>query len=196
MTERFGCRILSQDHYYRGIPEGLPVETYDFDDPAALDLELLAQHLAAVRQGQEVAVPQYDFLSHRRRSQSETLAPAPLIIVEGLFLYTSAALRDSFDLRFFVEVPAAERLRRRIARDTVERGRAAGDIVRQFEQQVEPTYQRHIWPTRCHAHFVLDLPHPDDRAYCEQVVAMWGRIEQFLRERGVAAKVKGGDPIS
>lgn len=196
LTARFGCRILSQDHYYIGIPQGLSAEMYNFDDPAALDLKLLVQHLAAIGQGRAVAIPQYDFSSHQRRSQSEMLTPVPLIIVEGLFLYTSDALRDSFDLRFFVDVPVAERLRRRIARDTVERGRTVEDIVRQFEQQAEPAYQRHILPTRRHAHHVLDIPYPDDRVYCEQMVAMWGRIEQLLREREFASKMKEGDRIS
>ncbi|MFZ4779284.1 MAG: uridine kinase family protein, partial [Terrimicrobiaceae bacterium] len=131
-------------------------------------------------------MPQYDFATHCRLRQTERVAPTPLIIVEGLFLYSNASLREAFDLRFFVDVPADERRRRRIARDAAERGRVAEDIVRQFDQQVEPMYRRHILPTSQYADYVINLPRPDERLYCEQVVEMWGRIERMLQERAVS----------
>jgi uridine kinase len=111
------------------------------------------------------------------------VAPVPLIIVEGLFLFSAAPLREAFDLRFFVDVPMNERRRRRIARDTAERGRVSEDIVRQFDLQVEPMYLQHILPTRQYADYVINLPNADERLYCEQVVEMWGRIERMLSER-------------
>lgn len=191
LTERFGSLVISQDHYYLGVPRGVSPDSYNFDEPRALDLELLARHLAEVRQGRSVEMPQYDFSTHCRTATTDRLVPVPLLIVEGLFLFTTPALSEVFDLRFFVDVPADERLRRRVARDTVERGREPGDIIRQFNEQVEPMYERHVLPTRCHAHYVLDLPHPDERLYCEQVVEMWRRIEERLLGR-MAVAAGGG----
>jgi uridine kinase len=193
LTERHGSRIISQDHYYLGVPEGTHADLYNFDDPAALDLDLLAQHLQMLKRGRGIHMPQYNFSSHRRQVQAEWVVPAPLIIAEGLFLYTSAPLRESFDLRFFVDVPAEERLRRRIARDVAERGRAEEDVVRQFEGQVEPMYQRCILPTKHYADHVLSLPHPDESLYCKKIVAMWGVIERSLRQRSELEQSGGND---
>jgi hypothetical protein len=43
-------------------------------------------------------------------------------------------------------------------------------------------YVRHIRCTRDSAHVVLNVPHPDEWAYSEQVVALWGLVEQRLHE--------------
>jgi uridine kinase len=177
LTERFGSVVICQDDYYKGIGPGVDVEAYNFDEPAALDLDLLAHHLSELKRGHSVAAPLYDFHAHGRREETRSIAPCPLVFVEGLFLFAADPLRSAFDIRFFIDVPAEERLRRRIGRDTSDRGRTPEDIRRQFESQVEPMYRLHIAPTRIHAHFVLDMPHPDDQAYCEQVVEMWRRIE-------------------
>ena len=191
LTVPYGSRVISQDHYYRGVPQGISAESYNFDEPAALDLELLADHLRTLRRGHAIGMPRYDFATHGRLEEEEWVDPAPLIVVEGLFLFVTESLRNVFDLRFFVDVPAAERLRRRVRRDTAERGRSEGDVVRQFHEQVEPMYERHVLPTRRHAHYVLDLPHPDDRLYCEQVVEFWRRVELALRAGGEPQAVKG-----
>ena len=180
LTARYGNVLMSQDSYYRGLSDGMDARNYNFDEPAALDMDLLAVHLALLKAGRPVHAPLYDFETHRRRAATETVSPAALIIVEGLFLYALPALREVFDLRFFLDVPAAERLRRRIDRDVRERGRTEQEIIAQFREQVEPMYIRHVEPTRKHADAVLSLPHPDDRTYCEQVAAMWRRIEERL----------------
>ena len=180
-----GSLLLSQDDYYRGLPPGTAAEDYNFDEPAALDLEALAADLEQLRAGRGVWAPRYDFALHRRRPEPQRLEPAALIVVEGLFLFASARLRAVFDLKFFVDVPAAECLRRRVARDVRERGRAEAEIVAQFERQVEPMYRLHVEPTRAFADYVLALPHPDDRAYCEQVLEMWRRVEELLTVRTV-----------
>jgi uridine kinase len=181
LTARFGSLVISQDDYYLGLPEGVAPAQYNFDEPAALDLERLADDLAELKAGQAARLPLYDFARHRRSSEVKEIAPVPLIIVEGLFIFVPETLRAVFDLRFFVDVPAEERLRRRLSRDARERGRAPEDIREQWERQVEPMFVKHALPTRRYADFVMEIPHPDDRIYCEQVVAMWKSIEDRLR---------------
>lgn len=180
LTADFGSVVLSQDDYYLGLPTGMAAPDYNFDEPAALDLDRLATDLAALKAGQTVRRPVYDFVRHRRSDATQETVPAPLIIVEGLFLLTLPALRELFDIRFFVNVPATERLCRRLQRDVLARGRSEADIRDQWTRQVEPMYLLHTFPTRVHAHFILDMPHPDDLAYSEQVVAMWGMVENRL----------------
>jgi uridine kinase len=181
LCEPFRPVHISQDDYYRGLPAGVAAPDYNFDEPAALDLAALAADLLALKAGRTILAPRYDFASHRPQPDRVEVRPAPLIVVEGLFLYAEPALRDAIDLRFFVDVPDGERLRRRIARDTAERGRTEAEIRGQFERQVRPMHDLHVQPGRAHAHVVLDIPHPDDMAYCEQVIDMWRRVEQRLQ---------------
>ena len=180
LTSRFGSVVISQDDYYLGLPEGVSPDEYNFDSPAALDLDGLAKDLAALKAEQAVKIPVYDFVLHRRALTVKDVDPVPVVIVEGLFIYATTALREVFDLRFFVDVPSEERLIRRVRRDTRERGRSADEIMEQWRMQVEPMYVRYALPTRQFADFVLDLPHPDDHIYCEKVVAMWKRVEDRL----------------
>ena len=100
--------------------------------------------------------------------------------MEGLFLFARPELRDAFDLRFFENVPAEERLRRRVDRDVRERGRTTEAIAEQFHRQVEPMHHLHVVPTQQYADFVLDLFHPDDLGCSEKVVEMWRRIEERI----------------
>lgn len=181
LTADFGSVVISQDDYYRGLPNGMPASEYNFDDPAALDLERLATDLAALKTARSVRRPVYDFTRHRRCKVEQETAPAPLIIVEGLFLFVLPALRDLFDLRFFVDVPADERLRRRTRRDVLNRGRSTREIRNQWARQVEPMYLKHTLPTRDYAHFIMNMPHPNDLDYSEQTVIMWNMIETRLR---------------
>ena len=171
---------VSQDDYYRGLPDGVAAADYNFDEPAALDLAALAADLRALKSGAAVLAPRYDFAAHHPAPVRVEVRPAPLVVVEGLFLYAEPALRDAIDLRFFVDVPDAERLRRRIARDVAERGRDEAGIRAQFERQVRPMHDLHVQPCRAHAHHVIDLPHPDDLAYAEQVARMWRLVEDRL----------------
>jgi uridine kinase len=172
--------LISQDNYYLGVPVGARPEEYNFDEPAALDLPLLARHPVQLKTGTPVSIPEFDFAEHRRGGRTIRGNPAALVIVEGLFLFARPELRDAFDLRFFVNVPAEERLRRRVDRDVGERGRTTEAIAEQFHRQVEPMHHQHVGPTQQYADFVLDLLHPDDLGYSEKVVDMWRRIEERL----------------
>jgi uridine kinase len=180
LTADCGSQLISQDDYYRGLPEGTAPEAYNFDDPAALDLAGLARDLTDLKAGRTVNMPTYDFAQHRRSPAVRRVDPAPLIIVEGLFIFVTPMLREVFDLRLFVDVPAEERLRRRLQRDARERGRTVQDILEQWNGQVEPMFVAHTQPTRTYAHVVVKLPHPDDHAYCEQVIALWRTVEDRL----------------
>lgn len=182
LTEDYGSVVFSLDDYYRGLPAGIAACDFNFDEPAALDLERFASDLAELRAGRAVSRPVYDFVRHCRADTVQETKPASLIIVEGLFLFVQPTLCELFDFRFFADVPAEERLRRRLHRDVLCRGRGEADIRSQWDRQVEPMYVRHIQPTRAHAHLVLDMPRPDDLAYSEQMVAMWGMVEARLIE--------------
>lgn len=147
--------LMSQDNYYIGLPDGMDSKNWNFDDPAVIDLEHLARDLAALKRGETVEGPRYIFSTHKRAPDTVTLKPAPLIIVEGLFLFLPQHLRDVFDLKIFIEVPMEVCLERRVARDVVERGRTAEIIRHRWAEQVEPMYIKHVEPTRAFADLLL-----------------------------------------
>lgn len=147
--------LMSQDNYYIGLPDDVDSKDWNFDDPAVIDLEHLARDLAALKRGEIVEGPRYIFSTHKRAPDTVTLKPAPLIIVEGLFLFLPEILRNVFDLKIFIDVPLEVCLERRVARDVVERGRTAGIIRQRWVEQVEPMYRKYVEPTRAFADLLL-----------------------------------------
>ncbi|MEI8207147.1 MAG: AAA family ATPase [Kiritimatiellales bacterium] len=156
LAEQTGtCCLISQDNYYRGLPDGVAAKDWNFDDPAVIDLEHRARDLAALKRGEIVEGPRYIFSTHRRAPNTVTLNPAPVIIVEGLFLFTTGHLRDVFDLKIFIDVPLKVCLEHRVARDVVERGRTEAMIRQRWAEQVEPMYRKYVEPSRAFADLLL-----------------------------------------
>jgi uridine kinase len=147
--------LMSQDNYYISLPDDVDAKNWNFDDPAVIDLEHLARDLAALKRGETIEGPRYIFSTHKRAPDTVTLKPAPLIIVEGLFLFANRHLRDVFDLKVFVDVPLATCLERRVERDVAERGRTEKEIRRRWAEQVEPMYRKYVEPTRAFADLLL-----------------------------------------
>lgn len=171
--------LVTQDNWYYGLPDGMDAADWNFDDPAALDLDGLARDLAALRRGETAAAPRYLFAEHRRAPEPLMLQPAPLIIVEGLFLFTTDALRRVFDLKLFIALSAAQCLRRRIERDTVERGRTEAMIRRRWAEQVEPMYRRHVEPTRSRADLCITPAERGTPERAEQIRRLSRRIAEL-----------------
>ncbi len=149
------CRIVRQDDYYYDIRERGGSALVNFDIPDALDFDLLRENLLAFKAGKPTALPNYDFATHQRRTPSEPLKPRPLIIVEGILLLTQPELRDIFDHSVYIRCTPDLRLSRRLERDTTERNRSRGDVLRQFHDQVEPAHQSFVSPSQLHADLVI-----------------------------------------
>jgi uridine kinase len=172
--------VLSMDHYYHSLPDHLSPETYNFDHPDALDIEQLKQDILQLREGLEVHIPQYDFTTHRRLEKRALFPPRPLIIVEGILLYVSEAVRNLFDCRIYLNVPLETCLHRRISRDVACRGRTEESVRHQFEAQVAPMYHQFVEPTENSAHLHLDPPRLEPAAYEGHVTELWKEIAPLL----------------
>lgn len=127
----------------------------NFDIPEALDFELLRENLASFKNNKAAALPNYDFITHQRRTPTEPLQPRPLIIVDGILLLAQPALRDIFDHSLYIECEIDLRLARRLERDTTERGRTREDVLRQFHKQVQPAHIRYVSPSKIHADNII-----------------------------------------
>lgn len=149
--------IVSQDDYY------LPIERQqkdangrvNFDLPTALDLDLLAEDLRCLAQGEAVYRQEYTYNMATEPKWME-IRPARVILVEGLFLFHHPGLRELFDLKVFVEASEEVQLLRRIARDERERGYPLADVMYQWENHVMPAYRENLLPYRhqCDLHVV------------------------------------------
>jgi uridine kinase len=158
----FGPRVarLSQDDFYRDLGQLAPSHRakINFDHPRAIDWRSFTAVLRDCRAGRVTGVPQYNFDTHTRLPDKRTLIPAPLVLVEGLWLLWPPQLRDLFDLKIYLDCPAPVRLERRLARDAAERGRTPDSIRRQFSSQVAPMHERFVAPQAGWADIILKQP--------------------------------------
>jgi uridine kinase len=150
--------MVSEDWYYRdcsAFPAFDPA-TFDFDDIIIRDHALLIQHLQALRVGKAVTAPEYDFVTHSRRTDAGVMVtPAEVVIVEGSHLLCAAEVAAAFDLRIYLDTPDDVRFIRRLLRDQAERGRTARSIVDQYLATVRPAHERLTGPSRGRADVVV-----------------------------------------
>lgn len=156
---QFGDRItvLSHDNYYRRHDE-LPYEErckLNYDEPAALETELMVEHLAKLRDGESVDCPVYDFTVHNRSQEVLHLEPRSVIMVEGIMIFENKALRDLMDIKIFVDTDADIRLCRRIKRDVNKRGRSMESVLEQYQQTVKPMHDQYVEPSKKFADLVV-----------------------------------------
>jgi uridine kinase len=148
--------VIAVDSYYHSQDHLSPSDRakQNYDHPDSLELSLLAKHLKDLRAGLAVDVPCYDYASHTRSSSVVRLEPCDFVVVEGILTYYLPEIRSQFDLKLFVDTPAPICLERRLARDTVERGRTKESILKQWESTVFPMYQEFCHPGKAFADLV------------------------------------------
>lgn len=174
--------LVQHDWYYRDradleLPER---EKVNYDEPDALENELLAAHLTELREGRAVEAPQYDFATHTRRAETVHIDARPIIVVEGILLFAVPALRERFDLRLFVDTDDDVRLLRRIKRDIRDRGRDIESIQRQYMGTVRLMHEQHVAPTKRFAHLVI----PEGGRNAEAIDVVVGRLMHSLGTMG------------
>lgn len=149
---------LQQDWYYRDLshlPNDEAAKT-DFDNPEALELDLLENHLELLQQGHSVEAPQYDFSSFSRSPETITIHPSPIILIEGLFILHSPKLSKRLDISVYVHTPSDIRLLRRIRRDLSERGYELERILDFWENDQIPSFAKFVQPQRDQASLIWD----------------------------------------
>jgi uridine kinase len=151
--------LLRLDAYYRD-GEGLTFderEAVNYDHPDAFDWPLLLAHVQSLADGVEVRVPVYDFATYERLPERITVAPARVVVVEGILVLYEPVLREQFDLRVFVDTDADVRFIRRLERDVADRGRSMQSVVEQYLGTVRPSHEQFIEPSKRYADVIV--PH-------------------------------------
>lgn len=149
--------VLEHDRYYRDHPE-LRLEeraALNYDHPASLETDLMVRHVEALRDGRSVDVPVYDFARHARVSATSPVPPRTAIIVEGILIFSDAALRNLMDVKVFVDADDDTRFIRRLQRDVAERGRTVDSVIDQYMGTVKPMHLEFVEPTKRYADVIV-----------------------------------------
>ena len=146
-----------QDSYYRNLID-MPLSLrhqINFDHPDALDNELFANHLIALKAGEAIAMPIYDYTTHTRLTETKLVNATPIVIVEGILIFHDARLREAMDVKIFVDTADDLRFLRRLQRDINERGRTVESVIFQYLETVRPMHLQFIEPSKRYADVII-----------------------------------------
>ena len=135
LAERFGTDIsvVHHDNYYKR--QNCSFEErcrQNYDHPDAFDTELMIEDLKALKRGETIHCPVYDYAIHNRTDETVEIKPTKVVIVEGILIFQNKALRD-------VE----------------ERGRSLESVVTQYLTTVKPMHEQFVEPTRKYADIIV-----------------------------------------
>jgi uridine kinase len=149
--------FIQQDSYYRNLKD-LPRDyrqLANFDHPDALDNDLLVHHIKKLKTGEPVELPIYDFRTHTRLNDTLRIEPKPIVIVEGILIFSDPRLLEQLDVKVFVDTPDDIRFIRRLKRDLAERGRTVDSVIEQYIATVRPMHMQFVEPSKRYADVII-----------------------------------------
>ncbi|MBO4872005.1 MAG: uridine kinase [Lachnospiraceae bacterium] len=182
LISRFGDQVtvVHHDNYYRSHHDLTYEERtrLNYDCPEAFENELMIEQLGLLKEGRSVECPIYDFTVHDRKAETITIEPKPVILVEGILIFTEPALLEQMDIKIFVDTDADIRLARRIRRDVEDRGRSMQSVLDQWCTTVKPMYEMYVEPTKKKADIIV----PEGGRNQVALDMLFGRLERHLKE--------------
>jgi uridine kinase len=171
--------FIQHDAYYKDLSDLPPTQRaqINFDHPNSLDTELMTRHIRSLVQGEDVDIPVYDFSTDTRTDKTIPVKANPVVIVEGILIFTEQQVRDLCDIKIFVDTDADIRLIRRIQRDVSERGRTVESVINQYKNTVRPMHLEFVEPSKRYADLII----PEggyNKVALEMVIA---RVQLLLR---------------
>ena len=159
IADHFGDKIslLRHDDYYKA-HDSMSIEelaALNYDHPDAFDWELLFEHLDALKRGEAIECPIYDYAIHNRAKETRRVVATPVILLEGILIFDSERVCDMLDLKIFVDTDADVRILRRIMRDVKKRGRTLDSIVTQYLTTVKPMHEAFVEPSKKRADIII-----------------------------------------
>jgi uridine kinase len=183
--------FLQQDSYYRDLDQ-MPLDyrqQKNFDHPDAIDNDLLVAHIRALKKGEAVELPLYDFKTHTRQVETLHMEPRPIIIIEGILIFAEQRLLDEMDIKVYVDTPDDIRFIRRLRRDIAERGRTVESVIEQYVATVRPMHTQFVEPSKRNADVII----PEGGHNLVSIGLISGRIRERLesarRKKAEAAVV-------
>ncbi len=174
--------VLPQDSYYKDSSH-LPLEErqkVNFDHPDSIDFPLLISQLEQLKAGRTVEQPVYSYLTcSRSKTETITVTPADVIIIEGILIFTCAELRNQMDIKIFVDADDDDRLMRVMTRDIRERGRDMMAVIERYNRIVKPMYLQFIEPSKRYADIII--PQGGHNKVAIEIIA--ATIEKELKQK-------------
>ncbi|MBR5174938.1 MAG: uridine kinase [Bacteroidales bacterium] len=174
--------IIPQDSYYKDSSH-LPMEErqqINFDHPDAIDFKLLCQQLAELKAGKTIEQPVYSYITcSRSKTETVTVSPADVIIIEGILIFSCKELRDQMDIKIFVDADDDDRLMRVMARDILERGKTVETVIERYTKTVKPMYLQFIEPSKRYADIII--PQGGHNQVAINMIS--ATVEKSLREK-------------
>ena len=160
ITEQLKDRVvvIPQDSYYKDLSHCTEQEKkeHNFDHPDSIDFELLCQHLKELKEGKSIEQPVYSYITcSRSADETVTVAPADVIIVEGILIFTCSKLRKQLDIKIFVDADDDDRLMRVMSRDIIERGKTVEWVIYRYTKTVKPMFLQFIEPSKRYADIII-----------------------------------------
>ena len=149
--------VLHHDSYYKAHDE-LPYAErcrLNYDHPNAFDTDLMLAHVRALKRGETVRCPVYDFTVHNRSDKTVEVCPARVLVVEGILIFAEPELCREMDIKLFVDTDADVRILRRIVRDVRDRGRSLDSVVKQYLNTVKPMHEEFVEPSKRNADLII-----------------------------------------
>jgi uridine kinase len=150
--------LVSCDNYYLARHE-MPLEErklQNYDSPEAFEFDLMIHQITALKRGEDILCPVYDFTQHDRSEQVLRIQAKPVVLIDGILIFTEPKLRELMDMKIYVETDADERILRRVRRDMVERGRDLDGIIDQYLATVKPMHNAYVEPTKAYADIIIN----------------------------------------
>lgn len=176
--------LVSMDSFYKVLNKEEKAAAnrndYNFDHPNAFDFDLILKTLQELKKGNQVEIPIYNFTTHSREKETETIYGANVIVFEGILAFSSKELIDLMDVKIFVDTDADIRLARRVKRDICERGRTLDSVIDQYTKFVKPAFDYYIAPTKTHADIIVPRG-GDNKIAIDLIVNMINRELNLVR---------------
>ena len=149
--------IIKHDNYYKAHDDMDYEERsrLNYDHPNAFDTELMIEHLKALKRGESIECPIYDYTIHNRSKDTIRITPNKVIIVEGILIFENQELCNQMDIRIYVDTDADIRIIRRIQRDVMERARSLESVINQYINTVKPMHEQFVEPSKKHANVIV-----------------------------------------
>jgi len=174
---------LQHDAYYKDLshlPPQLRIKV-NFDHPNSLETNLMAEHINSLKQHKPIALPVYDFKNHVRTHEVIIIEPKPVIMVEGILIFTEPVIRDACDVKVFVDTDSDLRFIRRLERDINERGRNTASVIDQYLATVRPMHLEFVEPSKRYADIII----PEGGLNTVAMDMVVARLRAMLREEAV-----------
>ncbi len=174
--------IMEEDSYYRDLSD-IPFDERagrNFDHPDAFDHNLLSEHIRELLSGKTIAHPIYDYTTHSRKSETRTVGPHRIVVLEGILLLNEPVLRDQMDIKVFIDTAPDICFIRRLRRDIEERGRDVNSVIKQYMETVRPMYLQFVEPSKRHADIII----PQGGKNRVAIDILTTKIKSLLHEMG------------